>query len=265
MCNLLGISRTKFYAAMRRLHSVINIPEPSDATYTPPHFFHAAFLDYLTNPNRAGRFFIGRIVTDYRITIAAGLRDFVLSGLRCLGSTIGLAEINQNRLEVRGNPEISLLLKQELSWASGDAYTNWANAEVTTWAFSTYFFELICMLLKYSELDDQVLAFLHVGYRMYSPPKYLNKLWTSSLIRTQSISEWDQILLSKVAVRYPNMNPFDFDDAREDGYFLLGDGTNSIAVVVIEVKGERSIFQFVSHKTPPRAWPIPQHISISWD
>ncbi|KAF9441483.1 hypothetical protein P691DRAFT_854337, partial [Macrolepiota fuliginosa MF-IS2] len=112
MCNLLGISRTKFYAAMRRLHSVINIPEPSDATYTPPHFFHATFLDYLTNPNRAGRFFIGRIVTDYRITIAAGLWDFVLSELRCLGSTIGLAEINQNRLEVWGNPEISLLLKQ---------------------------------------------------------------------------------------------------------------------------------------------------------
>ncbi|KAF9440191.1 hypothetical protein P691DRAFT_768153 [Macrolepiota fuliginosa MF-IS2] len=177
---------------------------------------------------------------DYQITIAAGLRDFMLSGLQCLRSTIGLAEINQNRLEVWGNLEILLLLKQELSWASGDTYTNWVNVEVTTWAFSTYFFELICMLLKHSELDDQVLgafhsldfnvlAFLHIGYQMYSPPKYLNKLWTSSLVQTQGISEWDQILLSKVA---------DFDNTREDGYFLLGDGTNSITVVVTEVKGE---------------------------
>ncbi|KAF9439528.1 hypothetical protein P691DRAFT_642117, partial [Macrolepiota fuliginosa MF-IS2] len=60
ICNLLGITRTKFYAVMRRLHSVIDIPEPSDAAETPLHFFHATFLDYLTDPNRAGRFSIGK-------------------------------------------------------------------------------------------------------------------------------------------------------------------------------------------------------------
>ncbi|KAF9447409.1 hypothetical protein P691DRAFT_671585, partial [Macrolepiota fuliginosa MF-IS2] len=93
LCNLLGITRAKFYAAMRRLHSVTHVPEPSDAAKTPLHFFHATFLDYLTNPNRAGRFFIGRIVTDGGSTIAAGVQSPVLSGLRCLESTMGLSRI----------------------------------------------------------------------------------------------------------------------------------------------------------------------------
>ncbi|KAF9442042.1 hypothetical protein P691DRAFT_765637 [Macrolepiota fuliginosa MF-IS2] len=81
ICNLLGITRTKFYAMMWRLHSVIDIPEPFDAAETPLHFFHATFLDYLTKPNRSGQFFIGKLVTDYDVTIVAGFRDLFLSGL----------------------------------------------------------------------------------------------------------------------------------------------------------------------------------------
>ncbi|KAF9443263.1 hypothetical protein P691DRAFT_635152, partial [Macrolepiota fuliginosa MF-IS2] len=47
ICNLLGITRARFYAAMRQLHSVIAIPEPSDAANKPLRFFHTSFLDYL--------------------------------------------------------------------------------------------------------------------------------------------------------------------------------------------------------------------------
>ncbi|KAF9442044.1 hypothetical protein P691DRAFT_714725 [Macrolepiota fuliginosa MF-IS2] len=218
MCNLLGITRARFYVVMRQLHSVINIPEPSDATETPLHFFHTTFLDYLTDINRAGRFFIGKLVTTYDITMVAGLREFVSSGLRCLGSTAGLSQVEVHEDKVRGNQEVSRSLKTALSWPSEDAHTNWERAAAAVMDVDRYFFEFICILLKHSELDDQVLSVLRgwdfnilafVGTRLvYSPLKHLNILQKSSLIRTQGISEWDQTLLSKVAVRYPNMNPF---------------------------------------------------------
>lgn len=56
ICNLLNITRATFYAAMCRLHSVVIVPEPDDAAETPLRFYHAAFLDYLTDPSRSGRF-----------------------------------------------------------------------------------------------------------------------------------------------------------------------------------------------------------------
>ncbi|KAF9442973.1 hypothetical protein P691DRAFT_779133 [Macrolepiota fuliginosa MF-IS2] len=269
MCNLLGITRAKFYAAMRQLHSVIRIPEPSDAAETPLHFFHATFLDYLTDPNRAGRFFIGRIVSDYPITVAAGLRDFVQSGLRCLGSTIGLSVIAGG---LQNDQEVSRSLETALSWPSGGTHANWASAASAVKDFGIYFFGLICLLLEHCELDDEVLNVLrsfdfntlaiHRNYQLYSPLDYLDKLRLSSLVRTQSVSEWDQMLLSELAKKYFRIKPVDFDDARRDGFFLLGEGTNSVAVVTDQ---RRTTFRFISLKTPSQVWAVLQHTSLSWD
>ncbi|KAF9441092.1 hypothetical protein P691DRAFT_685041, partial [Macrolepiota fuliginosa MF-IS2] len=189
ICNLLGITRTKFYAVMWQLHSVIDIPEPFDATKTPLHFFHATFLDYLTKPNHSGQFFVGKLVTDYDITIMAGFWDLFLSGLRCLGSTVGLSLIERHEKEVRGNQEVSQSLNAALSWPSVDVHANWESAEEALWVFRYYFFEFICILLKHSNLDDQLLGVLHSfdsnvlafvlaphPWLIYSPPRLLGQL-----------------------------------------------------------------------------------------
>ncbi|KAF9441602.1 hypothetical protein P691DRAFT_553218 [Macrolepiota fuliginosa MF-IS2] len=231
ICNLLGITRTKFYAVMRRLHSVIDIPEPYDAYNKPLYFFHATFLDCLTDPNRAGRFFIGKLVTDNRITIAAGLRDFYISGLRSLGSTMGISLAGKCPGEVWHNQEVTRSLREALSWSIGVANSYWICAEDTLWVFRGYFFDITRMLLQHSNLDDHLLgalcsfdfnALALTSSRMPTLPplQLLSKLQTYSLVRVQSISEWDRALLSKVAAKYPHMAPCDFGDPGEDGFFL---------------------------------------------
>ncbi|KAF9439485.1 hypothetical protein P691DRAFT_769616 [Macrolepiota fuliginosa MF-IS2] len=51
---------------------------------------------------------------------------------------------------------------------------------------------------------------------MLFPPDHLIQLQTYSLIRAQSVSEWDQALLSKVPVEYPDIEPYDFSDPQEN-------------------------------------------------
>ncbi|KAF9443178.1 hypothetical protein P691DRAFT_738210 [Macrolepiota fuliginosa MF-IS2] len=242
MCNLLGITRAKFYAVMRRLHSVIRIPDPSEAANTHLQFFHATFLDYLTDPNRAGRFSIGRLVTDgYASVASAGLRDFAISGLRCLGSAMALSMVWEE--EVRHDQGSSRTLEAALTWPSGDADTNWEIAETATEHFHFYFFSLICILLERSELDDVLLGALRgFDFNALAPsnrylgpsPHFLPHLQPSSLpvCRTQGLSNWDQTLLSVVEKKYPYKKPFDFNNPVKGGFFLLGDSTKSIAVVV---------------------------------
>ncbi|KAF9440933.1 hypothetical protein P691DRAFT_767002 [Macrolepiota fuliginosa MF-IS2] len=240
ICNLLGITRTKFYAVMQRLHSIVDIPEPSDATSTPLHFFHATFLDYLTNPNHAGWFSIGKLVTEYGVTITAEIQDFFILGLQCLESTMGISLINAHQKEVWGNQEVSQSLKAALSWPSGD-HSNLDD-------------QLLGVLCSF-DLNVLALVFAFDHLHVLFPPDHLIQL---------SISEWDQALLSKVAVEYPDMEPFDFD-ADEDGFFLLGDGTNSVAVVTTNQTSRHSGLYFISQKMPSEVWPALQHTSISWD
>ncbi|KXN92563.1 hypothetical protein AN958_06860 [Leucoagaricus sp. SymC.cos] len=60
LCNFLHIDQSTFYGALRKLHSVINIPEPEDADKSPLRFFHASFQDFLVDPNRSGLYHIAR-------------------------------------------------------------------------------------------------------------------------------------------------------------------------------------------------------------
>ncbi|KXN80792.1 hypothetical protein AN958_07272 [Leucoagaricus sp. SymC.cos] len=59
LCNFLHIDQSTFYGSLRKLHSVINIPEPEDAGKSPLRFFHTSFRDFLTDSNRSGRYHIG--------------------------------------------------------------------------------------------------------------------------------------------------------------------------------------------------------------
>ncbi|KAF9445240.1 hypothetical protein P691DRAFT_676039, partial [Macrolepiota fuliginosa MF-IS2] len=187
MCNLLGITRARFYATLRRLHSVIDIPDPSDTPNTPLKFFHTSFLDYLTNPNRAGRFFIGKLVSDHTITVAAQLRDFVLSVLRCLGSPMGLAAVKMNTPPRWERQEIPKLLNATLSWPPATIGTALSNAFATVRPISGSIFELLCILFEQYGLDNELLAvlrnfdfnalaFTNYSYLLDFPLQHLHKL-----------------------------------------------------------------------------------------
>lgn len=56
LCNFLNIDRTVFYAALRKLHSVVDIPPPEDASEGRLRFYHASFEEYLLNGTRSGKF-----------------------------------------------------------------------------------------------------------------------------------------------------------------------------------------------------------------
>ncbi|KAF9441186.1 hypothetical protein P691DRAFT_813475 [Macrolepiota fuliginosa MF-IS2] len=57
-CSRLGVPQGRAYGALRRLHSVIEIPEPEDAFWGRLYAFHASFYDYLSSPSRSGTFYI---------------------------------------------------------------------------------------------------------------------------------------------------------------------------------------------------------------
>ncbi|KAF9442091.1 hypothetical protein P691DRAFT_739263 [Macrolepiota fuliginosa MF-IS2] len=187
ICNLLHITRARFYVVMQRLHSVIDIPNPSNAADTPLTFFHASFLDYLTDPSRAGKFFIGRLVSGHGITVATGLRDFMLPALRCLGSTVGLAAIDIDRGDMKDDREISKLLREAFSWPPADNYAAWSSALNTAGPIFSSLFGLLCILFEQCELDDELLlvlhhfdfnafTFIHYDYQWDFPLQHLHKL-----------------------------------------------------------------------------------------
>ncbi|KAF9445647.1 hypothetical protein P691DRAFT_784929 [Macrolepiota fuliginosa MF-IS2] len=60
-CNRLGVSQGRAYGALRRLHSVLQIPKPVNAFRGLLEPFHASFYDYLSSPSRSGTFYIGSL------------------------------------------------------------------------------------------------------------------------------------------------------------------------------------------------------------
>ncbi|KAF9442942.1 hypothetical protein P691DRAFT_779144 [Macrolepiota fuliginosa MF-IS2] len=58
LANLCGVAQGKFYAALNRLYSVVEVPRRENASTDSLHIFHASFIDYLKDSNRSGRFSI---------------------------------------------------------------------------------------------------------------------------------------------------------------------------------------------------------------
>lgn len=58
LANLFGLSQSKFYITLFRLHSVIGVPTLELASRDSLHFFHASFTDFLKDPKRSGKFAI---------------------------------------------------------------------------------------------------------------------------------------------------------------------------------------------------------------
>ncbi|KAF9440708.1 hypothetical protein P691DRAFT_780019 [Macrolepiota fuliginosa MF-IS2] len=53
-CNMLGFTQGCAYGALRRLRSVLNVPEPQNAFQDKLETFHASFYDYLISSSRSG-------------------------------------------------------------------------------------------------------------------------------------------------------------------------------------------------------------------
>jgi hypothetical protein len=58
VANTLCLQRPDFYAAVRPLYSVLDIPSLVDTEETPIQMYHASFKDFLMSPARSGVFFI---------------------------------------------------------------------------------------------------------------------------------------------------------------------------------------------------------------
>lgn len=60
LANFLSITQDRFYGAMRKLHSVLDIPQPNTAYYRTIEFYHASFRDFLEDEYRSGPFFLNK-------------------------------------------------------------------------------------------------------------------------------------------------------------------------------------------------------------
>lgn len=56
IANILHLDKATFYAAIRGLHSVLDIPSAADAVRKSIRFYHASFQDFLRDPLRSGTF-----------------------------------------------------------------------------------------------------------------------------------------------------------------------------------------------------------------
>ncbi|KAF9440218.1 hypothetical protein P691DRAFT_780134 [Macrolepiota fuliginosa MF-IS2] len=54
ICNMLGYTQGCAYGALRRLRSILKVPEPQNAFEEDLEAFHASFYDYLVSPSRSG-------------------------------------------------------------------------------------------------------------------------------------------------------------------------------------------------------------------
>ncbi len=65
LCNFMNMDQATFYGALQRLHSVIQVPAPEDASGVDLQFYHGSFPSYLLDSTRSGKFAIdwGEAVT----------------------------------------------------------------------------------------------------------------------------------------------------------------------------------------------------------
>ncbi|KAF5356096.1 hypothetical protein D9756_004383 [Leucocoprinus leucothites] len=74
--NYLLLTQASYYGALKSLHSVLNVPPPSEASSKALQFYHASFTDFLRDPARSGKFHIGG---------ATGNLDCVVRCIRWMG------------------------------------------------------------------------------------------------------------------------------------------------------------------------------------
>lgn len=67
--NFLCLDRTAFYRSLQNLHSVLHIPQMSDAHQSPIHFYHASFGDFLRDPRRSGIFSLNEPAVHYDVAV----------------------------------------------------------------------------------------------------------------------------------------------------------------------------------------------------
>jgi hypothetical protein len=59
LANFLRLEKNEFYAAVRYLHALIDLPSAEDTAKRLPQMYHTSFKDYLFTPHRSGSFSLG--------------------------------------------------------------------------------------------------------------------------------------------------------------------------------------------------------------
>ncbi|KAF5360592.1 hypothetical protein D9756_004611 [Leucocoprinus leucothites] len=72
ICGLLRLRQEDVYGALRKLHSVVEIPPPEEVTYgTQLKAFHNSFSDYITSPHRSANF---HVEDPYKEVLSGAIR-----------------------------------------------------------------------------------------------------------------------------------------------------------------------------------------------
>jgi hypothetical protein len=59
LANFFRLEQNEFYATVRYLHAVVDVPSAEDAAKRLPQMYHTSFKDYLSNSHRSGSFAFG--------------------------------------------------------------------------------------------------------------------------------------------------------------------------------------------------------------
>ncbi|KAJ3572873.1 hypothetical protein NP233_g2810 [Leucocoprinus birnbaumii] len=197
--NFLRIHQTTFHAALRMLHSVLEIPTPADAASTNLRTFHASFSDYLTNSARSGK---------YHISESDAFRDNGDLGLFWHSVMLSdVATVSDDLLKRRDYP--SLTLVPYLKWSSGqpdqaaqglyDFWKKWLWWGVSE---SAQLYKVPSKLLSfledfpfpYMELEDPGFLRFISWLSQQGPP--------SHLLRTEASNDLDKVLLESVVSHF---------------------------------------------------------------
>ncbi|KAF5358552.1 hypothetical protein D9756_001307 [Leucocoprinus leucothites] len=226
LCNFLNVDQSTFYRSLRRLHSVIEIPAPENASECQLRFFHASFEDYLLDINRSGKFFIDQEVATAEI--AKSCLYWYKPDLALFHCDDGL---KFNRSHEHGN-------LPGLKWVSPE--NKEISREVAT--FSEVFCWRTCSFVK--KRDPELLAqihefdFRHIKLHVFDWPRFASWLWkqdsSTSIIRTEPRDETDLELIAHMESMtggqpvLPAIFPLESDPVAENcqirGYFLVGYG-----------------------------------------
>ncbi|KAJ3572870.1 hypothetical protein NP233_g2813 [Leucocoprinus birnbaumii] len=197
--NFLRTNQTTFYAALRTLHSVLEIPTPADAASTNLRAFHASFSDYLTDSARSGKYHISRSEAN---------RDNGELGLFWYSVMLSdAATVSDDLLQIEDYS--SLILVPYLKWSSGQP-DQAAQGLYDFW--KKWYWWGVSQSAQLCKVPSKLLSFLEdfpFPYMDLEDGGFLRFVsWLSQqglpghLLRTEASNDLDKVLLKSVVSHF---------------------------------------------------------------
>jgi hypothetical protein len=124
LANFLRLEQNEFYAAVRYLHAVIDVPSAEDAAKRLPQMYHTSFLDYLANSHRSGSFSFGNKEDMERRTLILFWRQSIwnahVSDGECTITLTSRAFFTKSLDLWKWEKDLKPSILSHLSWTSAD-------------------------------------------------------------------------------------------------------------------------------------------------